>query len=60
MTSTQQTQVPQKAEKYEIPSIVFVGSAIQLTTGMGGDSKDMASYTIPVRPKKPTGEAAAA
>ena len=38
----------------------FVGSAIQLTSGMGGDSKDMASYTIPVRPKKPTGEAAVA
>src|SRR5262245_12096222 len=50
----------QRPEKYEAPSIVFVGSAIQLTSGMGGDSKDMDSYTIPVRPKKPTGEATTA
>ena len=59
MASTQQTPIAQKPEKYETPEIVAVGRAIELTSGMGGDSKDMDGYTIPVQPKKPTGEAVA-
>ena len=60
MASTQQTQIAQKPEKYETPEIVAVGRAIELTSGMGGDSKDMDSYTIPVRPKRETKDTAAA
>jgi len=51
MKSTEQAQVPQVPENYETPEIVSVGSAIQLTSGQGGDSKDMDGYTIPVQPR---------
>jgi hypothetical protein len=59
MASTQQTQIAQKPEKYETPEIVAVGRAIELTSGMGGDSKDMDGWTIPVQPKQASKDTAA-
>lgn len=41
-----------KRPAYQPPEIVQVGSVTELTNGMGGDSKDMDGYTIPVRPRR--------
>lgn len=41
---------PEEREVYETPEIVSVGSALELTRGMGGDSSDTGGWTIPVKP----------
>ena len=41
---------PAEREVYGTPEIVSVGSALELTQGMGGDSSDTGGWTIPVKP----------
>jgi hypothetical protein len=44
MATTQTTQ----KQAYQTPEIVNLGLAGELTNGMGGTSKDMDGWTIPV------------
>jgi hypothetical protein len=43
-----ETRQAGERETYQAPEIVELGSALALTQGMGGTSKDMDNWTIPV------------